>query len=376
MKVLVAGDYAPSYRIEQALNKQDYESIFHEIKALTSTVDCAIVNFETTIAQSGDTPIKKNGPNLCCTRQALEALTYAVFDVVTLANNHFYDYGDAGVEQTLKICQEQHIATVGGGRNINEASQIKYRCIQGQSIALINCCEHEFSIATTQHGGSCPLNPIQQFYQIQEAKAKADYVLVIIHGGHEHYPLPSPRMQETYRFFIDAGADAIINHHQHCYSGYEIYKNKPIFYGLGNFCFDTKSKAYPLWNEGYLVELNFSSTGITFQLHPFQQCMQTASVKLLTNKQDFFKRIEQLNHIITQPDALQAQLELFYKQNTAVYELPFQPYFGRYLKAAFYRKLLPSFLTKQKTLQALNMVMCESHRDKLIYHLKHLIQQN
>lgn len=43
-------------------------------------------------------------------------------------------------------------------------------------------------------------------------------------------------MQEIYRFFVDIGADAVINHHQHCYSGYEVYKEKPIFYGLGNFC--------------------------------------------------------------------------------------------------------------------------------------------
>ena len=42
-------------------------------------------------------------------------------------------------------------------------------------------------------------------------------------------------MKETYRFFVDCGADAVINHHQHCYSGYEYYKDKFICYGLGNF---------------------------------------------------------------------------------------------------------------------------------------------
>ena len=83
-----------------------------------------------------------------------------------------------------------------------------------------------------------PLLPIQQFYKIQEAKENADYVLVIVHGGIEHYQLPTSRMIETYRFFIDAGADAVVNHHQHCYSGYERYKSKPIIYGLGNLLFD------------------------------------------------------------------------------------------------------------------------------------------
>ena len=51
---------------------------------------------------------------------------------------------------------------------------------------------------------------------VEEAKKKADFVLVIVHGGSEHFQLPTPRMQATYRFFVDAGADAVVNHHQHC----------------------------------------------------------------------------------------------------------------------------------------------------------------
>jgi poly-gamma-glutamate synthesis protein (capsule biosynthesis protein) len=121
---------------------------------------------------------------------------------------------------------------VGGGTNLQEASKILYKKIDEKVLALINCCENEFSIATEVTAGSNPLNPIQQYYAIQEAKSKADYVLVIVHGGHELWQLPSPRMQETYRFFIDAGADAVVNHHQHCYSGYEIYKKKPYILNL------------------------------------------------------------------------------------------------------------------------------------------------
>lgn len=63
-------------------------------------------------------------------------------------------------------------------------------------------------------------------------------------------------MVDTYRFFIDAGADAVINHHQHCISGYEHYQGKPIFYGIGNFFFPPIFKHTPKsWNEGYMVTL-------------------------------------------------------------------------------------------------------------------------
>ena len=96
-----------------------------------------------------------------------------------------------------------------------------YKRKDGETLAIINCCEHEFSIADDDSAGANPLNPIQQYYKIKEARLNADYVLVIVHGGHEMYQLPSLRMVDTYRFFIDAGADAVVNHHQHCFSGYE-----------------------------------------------------------------------------------------------------------------------------------------------------------
>ena len=153
-----------------------------------------------------------------------------------------------------------------------------YKQIGKETLAIVNCCEHESSIASDEHGGSNPLNPIAQYYAIQEAKKKADYVLVIMHGGVEHYQLPTPRMRETYRFFIDARADAVINHHQHCYSGYEIYQGKPIFYGLGNLCFDRSDKRGSIWDEGYLVELSFANSLITHRIIPYHQCDAEAKV--------------------------------------------------------------------------------------------------
>ena len=128
-------------------------------------------------------------------------------------------------------------------------------------------------IATDTSAGSNPLNIVQQYYAIREAKNNATNVIVIVHGGVEHYWLPSPRMKETYRFFIDAGADAVINHHQHCYSGYEVFKKKPIFYGLGNFCFDG-NKGNKRWTTGYLVNLNLSENTVDFELIPYRQCYE------------------------------------------------------------------------------------------------------
>lgn len=236
------------------------------------------------------------------------------------------------------------------------------------TLAIVNCCEHEFSIATATTAGANPLNPIQQYYNIQEARTKADYVLVIVHGGHEHYALPSPRMKETYRFFIDAGADAIINHHQHCYSGYEIYHGKPIFYGLGNLLFDHKSERHGPWNEGFMVSLRLDKQTLPqFELYPYTQCNERPSVIPMNEaeRKIFAERIDKLNQIISNEDQLNTTFETWAQKTSRNFLVPFQPYCTRTAKRLFVHGLLPSFITRKKRYQILNYLNCEAHLDKL-----------
>lgn len=188
------------------------------------------------------------------------------------------------------------------------ASQILYKSINDKTLAVINCCEHEFSIASDEHGGSNPLNPIQQYNAIIEARKHADYVLVIVHGGHEMWQLPSPRMVEIYHFFIDAGADAVVNHHQHCFSGYETYKSKPIFYGLGNFCFENKGFYEGLWEYGYMVNIHFCAN-IEYELIPYEQCKNRPAVVLRKDRSAFEKEVRLLNEIIADKKRLKDETE-------------------------------------------------------------------
>ena len=267
MNVLVAGDFAPGARLAKQIEERKFSEVFpDDVREVIKSADFSFVNFESPVVEGGYKPIPKCGPNLRCTPEAAEAVRYAGFTYVTMANNHILDYGAEGLRKSIECCKDQGLDVVGVGDNLNEAEKILYLEKDGEKLAIINCCEHEFSIASDTTAGANPLNPIRQYYSIQEAKKQADYVLVIVHGGHELFQLPSPRMQETYRFFVDAGADAVVNHHQHCYSGYEVYNSKPIFYGLGNFCFDRPGKV-STWNEGYLVALDTLDS--TFMVIPY-----------------------------------------------------------------------------------------------------------
>lgn len=372
MRVLVAGDYCPKFELNDIINKGHYGRLFGEIKSISELSDFAIVNFETTIPTSESKKILKCGPNIKSVLKSIEALNYAGFNVVTLANNHSYDYGKDGLDNTIKNLREANIRYVGAGENLDEASKTLILEKGNIRVSIINCCEHEFSIATDNEGGANPLNPISQFYAIKEAKQKSDFVFVIVHGGHEHFQLPSPRMQETYRFFIDAGADVVINHHQHCFSGIEKYHGKTIFYGLGNFLFDTHNSSYTKkWYSGYFVVFDVECEAISYTLYPYEQCLRTQGVHLLRDKiqlDNFYSELSELNWIIQSPEELRKYYHDFLKKfraNDIITSLT--PYDNRYLKAAYTRGLLPSMLSKRKLTHILNLIECESHCDSAKY---------
>lgn len=364
MKVLIAGDYCPIGRINDKINSGDYSSVFGRIRPIIKDADYSIVNFECSVASFDDKPIEKQGPNLKCSPKGVEALQWSGFKCVTLANNHFLDYGPSSVRKTLEVLDSYGIDYVGGGMSIQDASAILYKEINGRKLAIINCCEHEFSIASDYGAGSNPLDPIKQYYAIIDAKKKADYVLVIVHGGHEHFQLPSIRMLDTYRFFVDAGADAVVNHHQHCFSGYEIWHEKPIFFGLGNFCFDNDYNRKGLWTEGYCVEIDFTDKKPAFVLYPYNQCAQKPTIELLESHA-FKNRIDELNDIINDPAKLKEAVDRYYDLNSKHYAMIFEPLFNRIYLAARYRGWLPSLIGRKRKLAARNFVRCESHRDVL-----------
>lgn len=370
MKILIAGDFCDKNRVSDFISKEDYTVLFNEIKPIVESADFGIVNFEFPVVITEGKPIPKCGPNLKGQKQSIDAIKYAGFNVCTLANNHILDQGEQCCIDTKNLLESAGIRTVGVGENLNQAEEILYLEKDGEILAIINCCEHEFSIATDSSAGANPLNPIRQYYEIKEAKRKADYVLVIVHGGHEMYQLPSPRMQETYRFFIDAGADAVVNHHQHCYSGYEVYEGKPIFYGLGNFLFDNLYKD-SIWNYGFMLQLQFEKNEIKETLIPYEQCNHDISIHLLNDSQKarFEYKIKELNSVILDTKRLEKETLNYYDKCSKNELVSVQPYRNRITKYMYRKGILPSWFRGGKKMALINRLNCESHLDKLKYAL-------
>ena len=196
----------------------------------------------------------------------------------------------------------------------------------------------------------------------------ADYVVVIVHGGHEYFQYPSPRMKKTYRFFVDMGADVVVNHHQHCYSGYEVYNSKPIFYGLGNFCFDWDGKRNSIWNEGFFVILNLKDEDISFEIVPYIQCDDNPIVRLLDSTQKilFEKSLMQINEVIADDIKLKEKNDEYINSRRKQIVGLFSSYHNRYFNAAASRGWIPYMITKAEVANILNYVACEAHRDVVV----------
>lgn len=371
INILIAGDFCPHKRIQKLVEDNNQAKIYNDFLPHLQHNNLNVLNLECPLTNNGY-PINKVGPHLKAGTDCVEALTYGGFQLVTLANNHIMDQGADGLNETLKTLTRNNIAYVGAGKNLEDASKVFYFEEDGMKIAFLNFCESEFSIAEQDRPGALPLNPIQNYYQIKEAGLNADFVIVITHGGHEGYSLPSPRMVETYRFFIDAGADIVINHHSHCFSGFEAYRNGTIFYGLGNFIFDWEGENNSDWNNGYVVKLSYEKRKTSFQIIPYKQCGEEPGLLLLNEheKQSFDNALQKLNKTIADRDLLEQEWHIFVKKNSNAFIMDFECSSSRLYQALRYRKIIPCLLSENKKKKLLNLIRCESHRDIVIESLK------
>lgn len=366
IKIFISGDFAPRMRVSEAIEKGDYQCLYNDMLPIIKEADVAITNLECPLIDKG-TPIAKTGPNLKASTKSIKAVKYAGFDMVTLANNHARDYGAEGLNSTITLCKDNGITYIGAGNNLNEAKVIRYFEIKGIRIAFINCCENEWSTTDGDVPGCNPLDEVGLFYQIKEAKANSNYTIIIIHGGHETYELPSPRMKKLYRWFIDMGVDAVIGHHTHCFSGYEIYQGKPIVYSLGNFVFDGKSRN-SAWNIGAAVTLVISDDGINFELHPFIQCNDKVGVHLFkeNEKTKWINEGKTKTELIQDDEKLEIEFDKFVKKQERLYRSYLEPKSCSLIITAKNRGLLPRRIKGYKALLFKNIIRGEAHRDIIL----------
>lgn len=371
VKVLIAGDFCPMGRVESLILSTHRAEVIGYLTEIISDQDLSIVNIECPLTRS-ETPLPKTGPNLRADPGCAVGIRRAGFDVVTLANNHILDMGEPGFLDTLTACKQAGLKTVGAGRNLAEATRPLIIDVKGVRVAILALAEHEFSIATSDAAGAWPLDPIDNYYQIIQVCQQADFVLVVLHGGNENYPLPSPRMVKTCRYFVDLGVNAVVCHHAHVASGLEVYCGAPIVYSTGNLLFDWPTPRPAAWYTGYMVELTIQPYAVaSIRLLPYHQCNPEPGVRPMGEAEAklFLEEIARLSEIIAAPDKLeQAWLAFCASQRLTYRNMALcLNWVERRLSQIGLR---PWWRASKKQIRTLcNLVRCESHRRVLIQSL-------
>ncbi len=275
-RFVAAGDWFALGRMPEAVRGQpETVAVFDELRS----ADVAFVNLETPLSRRGVRAEKQN--TLRADPTLVEDLLAAGIDVVGLANNHMLDYGLDGLADTLDNLERAGIPQVGAGIDLESSRGSMVLEGPGGSIgflAFASTLPQGFA-ASPDRPGIAPIhvtaafvveNPLAQEQPgtpppvltfplkmdvdatvtvVQRLKSRADFVVVSAHWGVAGQDAVMDYEREVGRARIDAGADLILGHHPHRLHGVEYYREKPIFYSLGNFVFEPLP---PAGNSSYL----------------------------------------------------------------------------------------------------------------------------
>lgn len=256
-----------AFKINQV---NDYRLPFYQVKPILAQADLRIGTLEAPF-------IGKNNPCGvdCMVFQAdeenISGLKYADINVVTLATNHIMDAGSDGLKKTIELLDESNISHVGAGLSENFARLAVIKEINGQKFGFLgynNVPPKEYSAALNS-AGSAWLENEKLIADIKKLRPQVDILIVLCHWGIEYTDQPNLEQKELAHLAVDHGVDLIIGDHPHWIQAVEFYKDKLIFYGLGNFVFDQ------MWSEetqkGMIVLLSYQNKNLKgIEIVPFR----------------------------------------------------------------------------------------------------------
>jgi poly-gamma-glutamate capsule biosynthesis protein CapA/YwtB (metallophosphatase superfamily) len=245
-----------------ALNGATYP--FVPIQSLLTQADLAFGNLESPLTTA---KYVRNGYNLVANPGSVGSLTYAGFDVVSLANNHSTDHGPAGLAETIRTLDGAGIAHVGAGATITAAYAVHLQVTGPITVAFL---AYDGTGGSTTVAGDTPgtgnVGAAWVGRDIARARKAASLVVVSVHWGQEYHSLPDRRQRALAQNLARAGADVIIGHHPHVVQPLEWLtdngRSTPtlVAYSLGNFIFDQECSAPT--SEGALLSCTVGQNGL------------------------------------------------------------------------------------------------------------------
>ncbi|MDQ2625364.1 MAG: CapA family protein [Actinomycetota bacterium] len=251
------------------IEREDPDETLRRVAPLFADLDVVLANSEGVYAHQTSRPPSAAHQVLTEPRCAV-GIKNAGIHAVSVANNHTVDGGHEGLLETLEVLRGLGLPTAGGGRDIAEAREPAVVHHDAGTVALL-AYSSVFPVGFEARAGVPGVAPLRvdTFYALPDthfwtpgvpprmrtmpweadmealaadvarARESADTVVVSVHWGDSFVPLQiQDYLRDLGRGAVDAGADIVFGHHHHSLRGMEVYRGRPIFYGLGNFAFD------------------------------------------------------------------------------------------------------------------------------------------
>ncbi len=258
MQLTFTGDTVISRYIQQLADKNGYDSLFEDVKAVWQNSDYVFTNLEYSILVKDESEYEKTDKkvNLGSTVESVQALKDAGVNVIGYANNHTSDYGDAAFLDAITWLEDNDFNFSGyfldhrrvpdfennatAMKLYTEYKEVPYEvleCANGKKVGFISTVDQATSITGLSNYVLRTTNS-NLYKNINLASHNTDLSVVYVHCGTEYSFVPEETQRTTAHNMIDAGADIVIESHSHTLMPVEFYGKGIIFYGMGNFIMD------------------------------------------------------------------------------------------------------------------------------------------
>ena len=276
--ILFDDNYAVMARVAQ--NGGDIANgIAPELIREMKSADIMMLNNEFPYSDRGE-PLEDKQFTFRAKTSAVSYLNDLGVDIVSLANNHAYDYGEEAFLDTMSALEEAEILYVGAGNNLQEARKPVCYIVNDMKIAIVSATQIErldnpdTKGATDSSAGVFRCwNGDNLLETVREAAADNDFVIVYLHWGTENVTEIDWAQEKQAAEVAEAGADLIIGSHPHCLQQISIVKGVPVAYSLGNFWFNSKTL------DTGMIKVTLDENGL--QSYQFIPCLQSGSRTVL-----------------------------------------------------------------------------------------------
>lgn len=265
--LVAVGDIMMHQDVKRSAETFGFDHLWAEVSPLLKAADVAFGNLETPVAPKGGrpgVPFVFNAP-----AELPGALVAAGWTVVSTANNHAFDQGPKGIQETLERLEAAGLGHAGSGATRAEAEAPRFLERNGLRIALLAFTD----IFNVDLNGKPeapwvrPLDLEEALPAVRAARAQADAVVVSVHWGNEYQHQPSPRQREAARRLVGAGADVILGHHPHVLQPVAWVDAEErrglVAYSLGNFI----SNQDRMWRPGHPTPEGDNRDGALLRVH-------------------------------------------------------------------------------------------------------------